>query len=217
MQLHPAFHLVMVPWDPRLPRRRPSGSVRSRTSKSCARVHGGSGISPRNSQRLTTGGETLHTAAAWRTEVTGSSLTKRTLARAVTAPASIPEFRMETSWPRTPSVRLVHRAVLNTETELKNPSDAVHRHRTGLFIDKITVLTTTAWRSSTRRTADRYGSWSSPAKSLGYGARIGRADGRQCCGRRACRRTAGIRVQPCAVGLQSTIDGMASTLRVPDF
>ena len=40
---------------------------------------------------------------------------QRTLARAVTAPASIPEFRMETSWPRTPSVRLVHRAVLNTE------------------------------------------------------------------------------------------------------
>ena len=60
MQLHPAFHLVMVPWAPRLPRRRPPGSVMSRTSSSCIRVHGGPGISPRDSQRRTTGGETLH-------------------------------------------------------------------------------------------------------------------------------------------------------------
>ena len=73
VQLHPAFHLVMVPCAPRLPRRRPSGSVRSRTSKSCARVHGEAGISPSDSQRLTTGGDTLHTAAAWRTEVTVST------------------------------------------------------------------------------------------------------------------------------------------------
>ena len=31
VQLYPAFHLVMVPWAARLPRRRPSGSVRLRT------------------------------------------------------------------------------------------------------------------------------------------------------------------------------------------
>jgi hypothetical protein len=79
VQLHPAFHLVMVPCAPRLPRRRPSGSVRSRTSNSCARVHGGPGINSRVSQRRT-GGDTLHTAAACRTEVRCSSLTKRTLA-----------------------------------------------------------------------------------------------------------------------------------------
>src|SRR4029453_3992197 len=33
-------------------------------------VHGGSGISPSASQRRTTGADTLHAAAAWRTEVT---------------------------------------------------------------------------------------------------------------------------------------------------
>ena len=68
MQLHPAFHLVMVPWAARVPRRRPSGSVRSRTSCNCSRVQGGPGISPRESQRRTTGGDTLQAAAAWRTE-----------------------------------------------------------------------------------------------------------------------------------------------------
>jgi hypothetical protein len=34
----------------------------------CCKVQGGPGISPRESQRRTTGGVTLHTAAAWRTE-----------------------------------------------------------------------------------------------------------------------------------------------------
>jgi hypothetical protein len=42
-ELHPAFHLAMVPWAARLPSRRPSGSARSRTLCSCC-VHGG----PRN-------------------------------------------------------------------------------------------------------------------------------------------------------------------------
>ena len=40
-----------------------------------ASVHGGSGISPRESHRRTTGGVTLHAAAAWRIEVTSASLT----------------------------------------------------------------------------------------------------------------------------------------------
>ena len=44
-------------------------------------VHGGARSSPRESQRRTTGGEALHTAAAWRTEVTSSCrLTTRTVA-----------------------------------------------------------------------------------------------------------------------------------------
>jgi hypothetical protein len=54
--------------------RRPSRSVRSRTCNSCACVHGGPGISPRDSQRLMTGGETLHTAAASRTEEVTSDI-----------------------------------------------------------------------------------------------------------------------------------------------
>ena len=70
------------------PRRRPCGSVWSRTSCSCSRVHGGSGSSPRDSQRRTTGGVTLHTAAAWRTEVTSSGrLTTRTLAAVTSSPS----------------------------------------------------------------------------------------------------------------------------------
>ena len=68
-QLHPAFQRAKVPCAARLPRRRPSGSVRSRTSSSCCCVQGGSGISPSESQRRTTGGDTLHTAAACRIEV----------------------------------------------------------------------------------------------------------------------------------------------------
>jgi hypothetical protein len=47
-----------------------TGSVSSRTWCNCCNVHGGSVISPRESQRRTTGGVTLHTEAAWRTEVT---------------------------------------------------------------------------------------------------------------------------------------------------
>ena len=45
-----------------------SGSVSSRTSCSCGCVHGGPGISPSDSQRRMTGSDTLHTAAAWRTD-----------------------------------------------------------------------------------------------------------------------------------------------------
>ena len=51
------------------------------TSCNCRSVHGGPAISPRESQRRTTGGVTLHTAAAWRTEVIAPErLTIRTLA-----------------------------------------------------------------------------------------------------------------------------------------
>ena len=46
--------------------------------------HGGSGSSPSESQRRTTGGVTLHAAAAWRTDVINSSLTARTLAISAT-------------------------------------------------------------------------------------------------------------------------------------
>jgi hypothetical protein len=61
--------------------RRPWGSVSSRTRCNCCLVHGGSGIRPRESHRRTTGGVTLHIAAAWRTEVTISCrFTTRTLA-----------------------------------------------------------------------------------------------------------------------------------------
>jgi hypothetical protein len=38
-------------------------------------VQGGAGISPSESHRRTTGGDTLQTAAAWRTEVTFASST----------------------------------------------------------------------------------------------------------------------------------------------
>jgi hypothetical protein len=69
-----------MPWASRVPYRRPSGSVRSRISNSCARVHGGPGISPRDSQRRTTGGDALHAAAAWRPEAIASGrLTPGTL------------------------------------------------------------------------------------------------------------------------------------------
>jgi hypothetical protein len=80
-QLHPAFHLAMVPWVARVPRRLPCGSVSSRTWCSCCTVHGGGGISPSASHRRTTGADTLHTAAAWRIDVTGCSLTNGTLVR----------------------------------------------------------------------------------------------------------------------------------------
>jgi len=73
----PSVHLINVPWAVWGPRRRP---LWSRTSCSCSRVHGGSGSSPSESQRRTTGGVTLHAAAAWRTDVISSSLTARTLA-----------------------------------------------------------------------------------------------------------------------------------------
>ena len=64
VQLYPAFHLVMVPWAARLPRRRPSGSVRLRTFWSCSAVHGAPGMRPRESHRRTTGGDTPEAAAA---------------------------------------------------------------------------------------------------------------------------------------------------------
>jgi hypothetical protein len=70
LQSHPSSQRVSVPCAASGPRRRPSGSVSSRTLCSSCTVHGGRVISPRESHRRMTGGVTLHTAAAWRTEVT---------------------------------------------------------------------------------------------------------------------------------------------------
>jgi hypothetical protein len=56
--------------QPEGPRRRPSGSVRSRNCSSCWSVHGGAARSPSESHRRTTGWLTLQAAAAWRTENT---------------------------------------------------------------------------------------------------------------------------------------------------
>jgi hypothetical protein len=80
-QLQPSFHRGVVPCGACGPRRRPSGSVSSRTPCSCCNVHGGSGISPLDNHRRTTGAVTLHAPAAWRTEVICSGwLITRTLA-----------------------------------------------------------------------------------------------------------------------------------------
>jgi hypothetical protein len=80
-QSHPSSQRVSVPCAVCGPRRRPCGSVISRTSYNWSTVHGGPGMSPSESQRRTTGGVTLHMAAAWRIEVTSCGpLTTRTLA-----------------------------------------------------------------------------------------------------------------------------------------
>jgi hypothetical protein len=81
-QSQPSSQRVSVPWATPGPGRC-CGSVSSRTWCNCCNVQGGAGINPRERQRRITGGVTLHTAAAWRTDVTcPGRLTTRTLAGA---------------------------------------------------------------------------------------------------------------------------------------
>jgi hypothetical protein len=75
LAVHPTSQRVRVPCAACGPRRR------SRTSCNCSTVHSGPDYQPRESHRRTTGGVTLHMAAAGRIEMTTSCrFTRRTLA-----------------------------------------------------------------------------------------------------------------------------------------
>jgi hypothetical protein len=90
-QSQPSSQRVRVPYAACGPRRRPWGSVSSRIWCNCCSVQGGPGSSPRESHRRTTGGVTLHMAAAWRIEVTSCGpLTTRTLAAFTVPRAALP-------------------------------------------------------------------------------------------------------------------------------